>query len=74
MRMLPEGLQFVTTVEELVLLPLLDEHEERLKPDGGLENYKIRNIPKITFIPASVVASRFNERFSTPPTPATDKE
>ena len=74
LRMLPEGLQFVTTVEELVLLPLLDEHEERLKPDGGLENYKIRNIPKITFIPASVVASRFNERFSTPPTPATDKE
>ncbi|KAG6735560.1 hypothetical protein POTOM_061830 [Populus tomentosa] len=62
LRMLPEGLQFVTTVEELVLLPLLDEHEQRLKPDGGVENYKIRNIP------ASVVASRFNERFSSPPT------
>ncbi|KAJ6875583.1 hypothetical protein NC652_035088 [Populus alba x Populus x berolinensis] len=30
--MLPEGLQFVTTLEQLVLLPLLDEHEERLKP------------------------------------------
>lgn len=72
LRMLPEGLQFVTTVEELVLLPLLDEHEERLKPDGGVENYKIRNIPKITFIPTSVVASSFNERFSTSPTPATD--
>nr|TKR68961.1 hypothetical protein D5086_0000309010 [Populus alba] len=57
------------------LLPLLDEQEQRLKPDGGVENYyKIRNIPKVTFIPASVVASRFNERFSSPPTPATDKE
>ncbi|KAJ6748562.1 hypothetical protein OIU79_029638 [Salix purpurea] len=74
LRMLPEGLQFVTTVEELVLLPLLDEHEERLKPDGGVENYKIRNIPKITFIPESVVASRFNENSSTPPAPATDEE
>ncbi|KAB5532034.1 hypothetical protein DKX38_018704 [Salix brachista] len=74
LRMLPEGLQFVTTVEDLVLLPLLDEHEERLKPDGGVENYKIRNIPKITFIPESVVASRFNENSSTPPAPATDEE
>ncbi|KAJ6375519.1 hypothetical protein OIU77_000499 [Salix suchowensis] len=74
LRMLPEGLQFVTTVGELVLLPLLDEHEERLKPDGGAENYKIRNIPKITFIPESVVASRFNENSSTPPAPATDEE
>jgi len=32
MRMLPEGLQFVTALEQLVLLPLLDEHEERLNP------------------------------------------
>lgn len=30
--MLLEGLQFVTTLMQLHILPLLDEHKERLKP------------------------------------------
>lgn len=57
LRMLPEGLQYITTLKQLDLLPLLDEHAERLKPDGGEENHKIRNIPKISFIPMSVLNS-----------------
>ncbi|WCJ36120.1 Disease resistance protein (CC-NBS-LRR class) family [Euphorbia peplus] len=55
LRMLPEGLQFVSTLMQLDLLPLLDEHAERLKPDGGPENHKIKNIPRISFIPMSQV-------------------
>ncbi|CAK7329020.1 unnamed protein product [Dovyalis caffra] len=74
LRMLPEGLQFVTTLEKLVLLPLLDEHEERLKPDGGVENYKIRHIPKITFIRTSAVASMFDAQFGTFPQPSTPSD
>ncbi|KAJ9163783.1 hypothetical protein P3X46_023415 [Hevea brasiliensis] len=57
LRMLPEGLQYITTLKQLDLLPLLDEHAERLKPDGGEENYKIRNIPNISFITMSVLNS-----------------
>ncbi|XP_065874940.1 disease resistance protein RPM1-like [Euphorbia lathyris] len=56
LRMLPEGLQFVSTLKQLDLLPLLDEHAERLKPDGGEENHKIKNIPRISFIPMSLVS------------------
>lgn len=55
LRMLPEGLQFVTTLEQLHLLPLLDDLEERLKPDGGQENYKIRHIPHVSYITMSTV-------------------
>ncbi|KDP31047.1 hypothetical protein JCGZ_11423 [Jatropha curcas] len=57
LRMLPEGLQSVTTLKQLDLLPLLDEHAERLKPDGGEENYKIGHIPRISFLPMSVLNS-----------------
>ncbi|KAK6249569.1 hypothetical protein SCA6_003574 [Theobroma cacao] len=53
LRMLPEGLQFVTTLKHLYLFPLLDDHMERLKPDGGEENYKIKHISQISFIPTS---------------------
>eukprot|EP00257_Ricinus_communis_P027429 XP_025014843.1 probable disease resistance RPP8-like protein 2 isoform X1 [Ricinus communis] len=56
LRILPEGLQYVTTLKQLKLLPLLDEHAERLKPDGGEENYKIRHIATISFIPMSVLS------------------
>lgn len=55
LRMLPEGLQFVTTLRQLQLLPLLDDHAERLKPDGGHENYKIRHIPKVSYITMSML-------------------
>lgn len=55
LRMLLEGLQFVTTLKQLHILPLLDEHKERLKPYGGEENYKIRHIPQLSFIPMSVL-------------------
>ncbi|KAM1259467.1 hypothetical protein FF1_038865 [Malus domestica] len=46
---LPEGLQFLTTLEQLDLLPLMNDHAERLTPDGGEENYKIRHIPHIIY-------------------------
>ncbi|KAF5732173.1 hypothetical protein HS088_TW18G00863 [Tripterygium wilfordii] len=55
LRMLPEGLQNVTTLKRLNLIPLLDDHMERLKPDGGEENYKIKNIQTISFIPMSAL-------------------
>lgn len=55
LRMLPEGLQFITTLKQLSLLPLLDYHEERLRPDGGEENYKIKHIPQVKFITMSAV-------------------
>ena len=55
LRMLPEGLQFITTLKQLSLLPLLDDHEERLRPDGGEENYKIKHIPQVKFITMSAV-------------------
>ncbi|KAF6157445.1 hypothetical protein GIB67_004383 [Kingdonia uniflora] len=60
LRMLPEGLQHVTTLKQLDLLPLLDDHEERLIPDGGEENYKIKNIPTVNYIKNSMVASLRN--------------
>ncbi|KAL5544095.1 hypothetical protein UlMin_007879 [Ulmus minor] len=62
LRMLPEGLQFVTTLKQMLLLPLLDDHAERLKPDGGLENYKIKHIPKISFMTTSMVKEIFEAR------------
>ncbi|CAN1235809.1 Disease resistance protein RPM1 [Linum perenne] len=55
LKMLPEGLQFITTLKQLDLLPVLDELVERLKPDGGEENYKIKHIPNIKFIPVSAL-------------------
>ncbi|KAK9113654.1 hypothetical protein Syun_020451 [Stephania yunnanensis] len=57
LRKLPEGLQNVTTLQRLNLYPLLDDHEERLRPDGGAENYKIKHIPVISFITTSRVNS-----------------
>lgn len=55
LKMLPEGLQFITTLKQLCLMPLLDDHEERLRPDGGVENYKIKHIPVVKFITMSAV-------------------
>ncbi|PON72258.1 LRR domain containing protein [Parasponia andersonii] len=59
LRMLPEGLQFFTTLEHMFLVPLLDDHAERLKPDGEPENYKIKHIPRITFITTSMIQEPF---------------
>ncbi|KAJ4840645.1 hypothetical protein Tsubulata_033201 [Turnera subulata] len=74
LRMLPEGLQFVTTLRHLDLLPLLDDHAERLKPDGGEENYKISHIPIVQFLPMSALNALINERFrDSSPEPATDE-
>ncbi|XP_043694770.1 putative disease resistance protein At1g58400 [Telopea speciosissima] len=44
---LPEGLQNVTTLKVLKMIPLHPDHELRLKPDGGEENYKIKHIPLV---------------------------
>ncbi|XP_048443985.1 disease resistance protein RPM1 [Pyrus x bretschneideri] len=55
LRILPEGLQFLTNLELLDLLPLSDDLAERLKPDGGEENYKIRRIPEVTIMTNSMV-------------------
>ncbi|XP_042484522.1 uncharacterized protein LOC122064814 isoform X2 [Macadamia integrifolia] len=44
---LPEGLQYVTTLKELMIVALHPDLERRLKPDGGKENYKIKHIPLI---------------------------
>ncbi|XP_021801751.1 disease resistance protein RPM1-like [Prunus avium] len=55
LRMLPEGLQFLTTLQRMDLLPLLHDHAERLKPDGGEENYKISHIPMIRLMTTSMV-------------------
>ncbi|KAJ0106021.1 hypothetical protein Patl1_18109 [Pistacia atlantica] len=59
LRMLPEGLQFVTTLKHLTLIPLLNEQVERLKPGGGEENYKIRYIPQISYLPMSDLQDSF---------------
>lgn len=62
MQMLPEGLQFVTTLKQLNLLPLRDEHADRLRPDGGQENYKIRHIPRVSVITTSMVTRLVDDR------------
>ncbi|XP_058091932.1 putative disease resistance protein At1g58400 [Magnolia sinica] len=61
LRMLPEGLQHVTTLKRLYLIPLLDDHEQRLRPGGGEENYKIKHIPKIKFMTTSDVKRSVSE-------------
>ncbi|PIA29329.1 hypothetical protein AQUCO_06100090v1 [Aquilegia coerulea] len=62
LRMLPEGLQHVTTLRKLTLIPLLDDHAERLKPDRGEESYKIQHIPEIEVMTTSMVQEAFNAR------------
>ncbi|KAF5730877.1 hypothetical protein HS088_TW19G00479 [Tripterygium wilfordii] len=69
LRMLPEGLQNVTTLKTLNLLPLLDDHLERLKLDGGEENYKIKHIQSISVLPMSVL----NSLWSDPESPCTQQ-
>ncbi|XP_042497432.1 putative disease resistance protein At1g58400 [Macadamia integrifolia] len=49
LRNLPEGLQYVSTLKVLEILPLHPDLERRLKLDGGKENYKIKHIPQIQF-------------------------
>ncbi|KAL6184404.1 hypothetical protein ACLB2K_045805 [Fragaria x ananassa] len=55
LKMLPEGLQSLTKLEQLHLLPMMDDHAERLKPDDGVEYYKIRHIPEISYITNSMI-------------------
>ncbi|PIA29273.1 hypothetical protein AQUCO_06100053v1 [Aquilegia coerulea] len=62
LRMLPEGLQHVTTLRKLTLIPLLDDHAERLKPDRGEESYKIQHIPEIEVMTTSMVQEEFIAR------------
>lgn len=62
LRMLPEGLQFVTALKRLWLIPLLDDHADRLKPDGGPENYKIKHIGRVSFFTTSMIQEMFQNR------------
>ncbi|GMN45986.1 hypothetical protein TIFTF001_015165 [Ficus carica] len=62
LRMLPEGLQFVTALKRLWLIPLLDDHADRLKPDGGPENYKIKHIGRVSFFTTSMIKEMFQNR------------
>ncbi|KAL6175981.1 hypothetical protein ACLB2K_052617 [Fragaria x ananassa] len=55
LRMLPGGLQSLTTLQHLHLLPVLDDHAEQLKPDSGEEYYKIRHIPQISYTTNSML-------------------
>ncbi|KAL6011429.1 hypothetical protein ACLOJK_001877 [Asimina triloba] len=61
LRMLPEGLQHVTALLHLRVLPLDDDLEQRLRPDGGEENYKIKHIPTISFMTKSDVLKHLPE-------------
>ncbi|XP_042511064.1 disease resistance protein RPM1-like [Macadamia integrifolia] len=45
LRILPEGLQYVTTLKVLNMFPLHPDLKRRLSRDGGKENYKIKHIP-----------------------------
>ncbi|KAF5204654.1 Disease resistance protein rpp13 protein [Thalictrum thalictroides] len=60
LRMLPEGLPHVTTIRKLTLIPLLDDHAERLKLETGEESYKIQHIPVIDVITTSMVQEAVN--------------
>ena len=46
---LPEGLQYVTTLQKLSLFPLHGDHARRLDPERGIEHYKIKHIPEVRF-------------------------
>ncbi|XP_034686617.1 disease resistance protein Pik-2-like [Vitis riparia] len=46
---LPEGLQYVTTLQKLILFPFHGDHARRLDPERGIEHYKIKHIPKVRF-------------------------
>ncbi|KAJ9708838.1 hypothetical protein PVL29_000711 [Vitis rotundifolia] len=46
---LPEGLQYVTTLQKLILFPLHGDHARRLDPERGIEQYKIKHIPEVRF-------------------------
>ena len=46
---LPEGLQYVTTLQKLILFPLHGDHARRLDPERGIEHYKIKHIPEVRF-------------------------
>ncbi|XP_042491110.1 putative disease resistance protein At1g58400 [Macadamia integrifolia] len=51
---LPEGLQYVSTLKVLEMLPLHPDLERRLKRDGGKQNYKIKHIPQVQFFSSSL--------------------
>ncbi|XP_042491096.1 probable disease resistance RPP8-like protein 4 [Macadamia integrifolia] len=52
---LPEGLQYVTTLKVLQMLPLHPDLEQKLKPGGGKENNKIKHIPQKHFFSPSAL-------------------
>ncbi|KAF8398504.1 hypothetical protein HHK36_017433 [Tetracentron sinense] len=48
LRMVPEGLRFLTTLRELEIIWMPRVFKDRLRP-GGADYYKVQHIPSITF-------------------------
>ncbi|KAJ0986963.1 hypothetical protein J5N97_005319 [Dioscorea zingiberensis] len=48
LKMIPEGLRNVTTLDELKLINMPGELETRIKENSGEDWYKIKHVPKIT--------------------------
>ncbi|XP_010660875.1 disease resistance protein RPM1-like [Vitis vinifera] len=46
---LPEGLQYVATLQKLALLNVHEDLIRRLSPNGGQDNYKIKHIPRVSY-------------------------
>ena len=47
--LLPEGLQYVTTLQKLASFPLHGDLARRLNPEGGIDYYKIKHIADTQF-------------------------
>ncbi|XP_012466152.2 probable disease resistance protein At1g58602 [Gossypium raimondii] len=48
LKMLPEGLRFITTLKELKIESMPDEFKKRLE-EGGEDFYKVKHVPSIIF-------------------------
>ncbi|KAF2307786.1 hypothetical protein GH714_031717 [Hevea brasiliensis] len=47
LKMIPEGLQYVTTLREMAIEGMPDEFEARIEQDSGSDWYKVEHIPSI---------------------------
>ncbi|KAJ9184698.1 hypothetical protein P3X46_004400 [Hevea brasiliensis] len=47
LKMIPEGLQYVTTLREMAIEGMPDEFEARIEQDSGSDSYKVEHIPSI---------------------------